>query len=215
MPARAGGMRGCVAIATRAARACARASARGIPGTTTVRAGRACPTAVRMPTRGSFRPNRHCRVCRPISRRPCSAAGSRWPRWRARSARTPRPTAGRTRRTTSAPGSCARLYVPDEASFYDLDAHDRFVRVRGDVISRVLGEHVVDAKLFATIYERQIHNPRAFWAPYPLPSVALDDPAFVRPIPSATPGAGRRRRSPRCARRAGWSTTASRPTSPI
>ena len=59
---------------------------------------------------------------------------------------------------------------------------DRFVRVRGDVISRVLGEHVVDAKLFATIYERQIHNPRAFWAPYPLPSVALDDPAFVRPI---------------------------------
>jgi len=75
-----------------------------------------------------------------------------------------------------------RLYVADEASFYDLDARDRFVRVRGDVISRVLGEHVVDAKLFATIYERQIHNPRAFWAPYPLPSVALDDPAFVRPI---------------------------------
>ena len=75
-----------------------------------------------------------------------------------------------------------RLYVADEAAFYDLDARDRFVRVRGDVISRVLGEHVVDAKLFATIYERQIHNPRAFWAPYPLPSVALDDPAFVRPI---------------------------------
>ena len=75
-----------------------------------------------------------------------------------------------------------RLYVADDACFYDLDAQDRFVRVRSDVISRVLGEHVVDQKLFATIYERQIHNPQAFWAPYPLPSVALNDSAFVRPI---------------------------------
>src|SRR6187397_1394350 len=30
-----------------------------------------------------------------------------------------------------------RLYVPSEACFYDLDAQNRFVRVRGDVISRV------------------------------------------------------------------------------
>ena len=75
-----------------------------------------------------------------------------------------------------------RLYVADDASFYDLDAQDRFVRVRSDVIGRVLGEHVVDQKLFATIYERQIHNPQAFWAPYPLASIALNDPAFVRPI---------------------------------
>jgi hypothetical protein len=76
-----------------------------------------------------------------------------------------------------------RLYVPADACFYDLDAQDRFVRVRTDVVSRVLGEHVVDQPLFDAIYERQIHNPRAFWAPYPLPSVAMDDPAFVRPIP--------------------------------
>ncbi len=76
-----------------------------------------------------------------------------------------------------------RLYSPEDASFYDLDAQDRFVRIRGDVISRVLGEHVVDQKLFETIYQRQIHNPAAFWAPYPLASIALDDPAFVRPIP--------------------------------
>jgi hypothetical protein len=76
------------------------------------------------------------------------------------------------------------LYVPGDACFYDLDRQDRIVRVRSDVISRVLGEHVVDQKLFEAIYERQIHNPRAFWATYPLPSVALDDPAFVRPIPT-------------------------------
>lgn len=76
-----------------------------------------------------------------------------------------------------------RLYVPEDACFYDLDAQDRFVRVRSDLLSRVLGEHVVDQALFNTIYDRQIHNPQAFWAPYPLASIALDDPEFVRPIP--------------------------------
>jgi hypothetical protein len=76
-----------------------------------------------------------------------------------------------------------RLYDPDDAAFYDLDAQDHFVRIRGDLITRVLGEHVVDQRLFETIYRRQIHNPHAFWAPYPFPSIALDDPSFVRPIP--------------------------------
>jgi hypothetical protein len=76
-----------------------------------------------------------------------------------------------------------RLYDGSDAAFYDLDAQNHFVRIRGDVIVRVLGEHVVDQELFETIYQRQIHNPSAFWAPYPLPSIALDDPHFVRPIP--------------------------------
>ncbi len=76
-----------------------------------------------------------------------------------------------------------KLYVADDASFYDLDAQERFVRIRSDVISRVLGEHVVDQKLFDRIYERQVHNPKAFWTQYPLPSIALDDPAFIRPTP--------------------------------
>jgi hypothetical protein len=77
-----------------------------------------------------------------------------------------------------------RLYVAGDAAFYDVDAQNEFVRVRGEVIARVLGEHVVDDKLFATIYERQIHNPASFWSPYPFPSIALDDPKFVRPIPA-------------------------------
>ena len=76
-----------------------------------------------------------------------------------------------------------KLYSADDAAFYDLDAQDKFVRVRSDVISRVLSEHVVDQKLFDTIYEREIHNPKAFWAPFPLSSIAMDDPTFVRPIP--------------------------------
>jgi hypothetical protein len=82
-----------------------------------------------------------------------------------------------------------KLYCPEDAAFYDLDAQGKFVRVRSDVISRVLGEHVLDLAqardraIFEAVWSRQLHNPRAFWAPYPLPSIAQDDPAFVRPIP--------------------------------
>jgi hypothetical protein len=82
-----------------------------------------------------------------------------------------------------------RLYDPKDAAFYDLDAKNNFVRVRSDVISRVLGEHVLkidnphDKSIFDATWTHQLHNPKAFWAPYPFPSVAMDDPAFVRPIP--------------------------------
>ncbi len=76
-----------------------------------------------------------------------------------------------------------RLYDPHDGAFYDIDSHDRFVRVRGDVITRVMGEHVADGQLFDEVWRRQLHNPAAFWRPYPFPSIAADDPTFVRPIP--------------------------------
>ena len=80
-----------------------------------------------------------------------------------------------------------RLYSAEDAAFYDLDAKNQFVRVRSDVISRVLGEHVIhpanDGHIFEAVWTRQIHNPQAFWAAYPLTSIAENDPAFVRPIP--------------------------------
>jgi hypothetical protein len=82
-----------------------------------------------------------------------------------------------------------RLYSPEDAAFYDLDAQNNFVRVRGDVITRVLGEHVLnlhdraDAVIFNAVWQRQLANPSAFWSPYPFPSIALDDSTFVRPIP--------------------------------
>jgi hypothetical protein len=81
-----------------------------------------------------------------------------------------------------------KLYVAEDAAFYDLDADNRFVRVRSDILSRVCGEHAPDQALFDDLWTRQIHNPKAFWANYPLPSVALDDPKFVRPIPRNTWG---------------------------
>ncbi len=82
-----------------------------------------------------------------------------------------------------------RLYDPSEASFFDVDAQNKFVRVTSVVNTRVLGEHVLDLSqrtdraVFDSLWTRQLHNVEAFWAPYPLPSVTLNDPAFVRPIP--------------------------------
>jgi hypothetical protein len=80
-----------------------------------------------------------------------------------------------------------KLYSPEDGAFYDLDSENKFVKVRSDAMSRVLGEHVVDLvkdrAIFEAVWTKQIHNPKAFWAPYPLASIAMDDPAFVRPIP--------------------------------
>ncbi|MBV9611716.1 MAG: alpha-L-rhamnosidase [Acidobacteriaceae bacterium] len=82
-----------------------------------------------------------------------------------------------------------KLYSAEDAAFYDVDAQGKFVRVRSDVITRVLGEHVLnpadrrDRAIFDEIWLRELHNPEAFWAEYPFPSSALNDPTFVRPIP--------------------------------
>jgi hypothetical protein len=75
------------------------------------------------------------------------------------------------------------LYMPENAAFYDVDAQNQFVKIRSEVLTRVCGEHVVDQALFDHLWTRQIFNPQAFWPAYPLPSIAVDDPHFVRPIP--------------------------------
>jgi len=77
----------------------------------------------------------------------------------------------------------ALCFDPETLCFYDLDKNNRFIRIRGDALTRVLSEHVVDQALFELIYTQQIKNPQAFWTPYPLPSIAADDPKFVRDIP--------------------------------
>jgi hypothetical protein len=76
-----------------------------------------------------------------------------------------------------------KLYVPEDVAFYDLDAQNHFVKINCCILTRICGEHVVDQKTFDILWSRQIASPQAFWPAYPLPSVALDDPAFVRPIP--------------------------------
>jgi hypothetical protein len=76
-----------------------------------------------------------------------------------------------------------RCLDPDDICFYDVDADERFVRIKSDVLTRVCGEHVPDQALFDEVWRRHLHDPRAFWAPFPFPSVALDDPRFDRAIP--------------------------------
>ncbi len=77
----------------------------------------------------------------------------------------------------------AHCYDPEDQCFYDVDTDNQFIKVRGDVLTRVLGEHVVDQPMFEEIYTRHIRNPESFWTPYPLPSIAVDDPAFVTELP--------------------------------
>lgn len=67
--------------------------------------------------------------------------------------------------------------------FYDLNAKNRFVRIVGDILTRVLSEHVVDQSLFELIFKRHIINPEEFWTPYPLPSIAINDPMFDKNLP--------------------------------
>jgi hypothetical protein len=82
-----------------------------------------------------------------------------------------------------------KLWCEEDASFYDVDPQGSFVRVRSVANCRVLGEHVLrlgvsrERKMFHALWERQLHNPKAYWAKYPLPSIALNDPKFVRPVP--------------------------------
>ena len=57
-----------------------------------------------------------------------------------------------------------KLYSPEDAAFYDLDAQNNFVSIRSVVTLRVLGEHVLDPHkdkhIFNDLWTKQIHNPR-------------------------------------------------------
>lgn len=74
-------------------------------------------------------------------------------------------------------------YDPETECFYDVDAAGAFVKIRGDALTRVLGEHVVDQAMFERIYARHIKSPEGFWPPYPLPSIAISEPTFARELP--------------------------------
>jgi len=82
-----------------------------------------------------------------------------------------------------------QLWCEQDASFYDVAPDGRFVRIRSVANCRIPGEHVLrlsvarERKIFHALWQRQLHNPEAYWAPYPLPSIAINDPKFVRPIP--------------------------------
>jgi hypothetical protein len=84
-------------------------------------------------------------------------------------------------------------------AFYDLDAQNKFVRVRGDVISGCWASmfwifRKKDKAIFEAVWTKQLHNPKAFWAPYPLPSALRWTIRCLCGRFRATRGAGRARR---------------------
>ena len=82
----------------------------------------------------------------------------------------------------------AKLYVEDDAAFYDLDANEKFVRVRTCALARVCGEHVVSQEMFDRLWVQQLHKPEAFWGAYPLPSVAMGRPDICSADPAQLMG---------------------------
>ena len=66
--------------------------------------------------------------------------------------------------------------------FYDVDRQGQFVRVQSDVLLRVLACEVADDEMFARMLSKYLLNTRKFFAKYPFPAIALDDPRFDQQI---------------------------------
>ncbi len=67
----------------------------------------------------------------------------------------------------------SKLYSPEDAAFYDLDAQNNFVRVRSVVNLRVLGEHVLDPHkdraIFDAVWTRPGPQPRSLLGALSIP----------------------------------------------
>ncbi len=72
-------------------------------------------------------------------------------------------------------------FDPEMEFFFDRDSNGKLVKIVGDAGLRVLMEWMVDHSLFERIFTRWVTNPEAFWTPFPLPSIAANDPAFLYP----------------------------------
>lgn len=75
------------------------------------------------------------------------------------------------------------LYDPADEFFYDRDRHGRLRRVKSISIANVFGERLLTQAEFDRIYARHLANPREFAAPYPYPSLAMDEPGWVKDRP--------------------------------
>lgn len=74
-------------------------------------------------------------------------------------------------------------YDPERNFYYDRFHDGTFCHVTGDAGLRVLGEHLPSLERGKAIFKEHILNEKAFWTPYPMPSVAANDPEFIHPAP--------------------------------
>lgn len=72
-------------------------------------------------------------------------------------------------------------FDPEREFYFDRIPGSGFCGIVGDAGLRVLGEHVPSQVVADRIFRRYILNPEAFWTPYPLPSIAANDPEFMYP----------------------------------
>lgn len=71
-----------------------------------------------------------------------------------------------------------------ERNFYFDRFHDgSFSPIVGDAGLRVLGEHLPSLERGRSIFRQYVLNEKKFWTPYPMPSIAADDPRFIHPAP--------------------------------
>lgn len=81
-------------------------------------------------------------------------------------------------------------FDPEREFYFDRFHDGSFSPVTGDAGLRVLGEHLPSPDRGKRIFERYILNEKSFWTPFPMPSIAADDPLFVYPAPENSWGGG-------------------------
>jgi hypothetical protein len=88
------------------------------------------------------------------------------------------------RATASSQALRRHLFDAEDAFFYDRDRHGGLRRFRTEAAFHPLRAGVLSPGDFERMWNRHLGNPARFWPHTPLPSVALDDPAFDAGMPA-------------------------------
>ena len=76
------------------------------------------------------------------------------------------------------------LYDEEDDYYYDLGADGKFRKFRTEHLTRLYLNEAVDKKEMRRQYARYFENPDEFGTPFPIPSISVSDPAFVKELPS-------------------------------
>lgn len=68
-------------------------------------------------------------------------------------------------------------YCPEDDFYYDVDPQGTMRKFRSIHIASLFQERVLTQAEADRIYRRHLKDERAFWTPYPFPSMAVNDPA--------------------------------------
>ena len=74
------------------------------------------------------------------------------------------------------------LFDEKDFFFYDLDKNGVRRRIKNISITQIFDENVCDPDLANEIYERHLANPAEFAAPYPFPSLAMNEARTAPPL---------------------------------